>query len=380
MQQTDRQTSPCQWLRPTAVFDGRQIHHNMAVRITDGCICDLAISDDNHSTAKPIDGILTAGFFDIQVNGGGNVLFNNSPTHDGAAAIAGAHRKFGTTHLLPTVITDTPEIIDAACNAIVNCAGEHGIAGIHVEGPHISTARAGTHDKKRIRPLDQNTINSLQKLRVEDIPTLITVAPEAVAPGQITTLTEMGVIVSLGHSDATAEEVKVCLAEGATLFTHLYNAMSPMQGRAPGMVGTAINSNAYCSIIGDGRHVCPDMIQLAVNARPRNDRMILISDAMPTVGGNPEFTLYDETIRVVDGTLINASGSLAGAHISILQSIHYLLEHTSLSLEYCLQMSITHPAMLLGLEHLTTLQSTPIDDCIVLQENATGCAPLTDYI
>ncbi len=380
MRSTDTTDQLSQWLLPTAVFDGKKMLNDTAVEVGNGIVSAIKPIHEVPDTVTPLHGILTPGFFDIQVNGGGNVLFNTSPTAEGAKTIAMAHREFGTTHILPTVISDTPDVITAACDAIVDCAGENGIAGIHVEGPHISTVRAGTHDKARIRLLDNNTIGALEKTRSRNIPTLITVAPEAVSPGQIKALVAMGVIVSLGHSDASAEQIKPCLEEGAQLFTHLFNAMSPMQGRAPGMVGTAINSDVYCSIIGDGKHVSAEMIQLAWNARPRKDRMILISDAMPTVGGNPEFELYGEKIRVADNSLINANGSLAGAHITIAQSIAYLLTHTTLNIENCLQMSITHPAELLGLTPLATLESMPVQDCIILAEDGSHCTSLPSAI
>ncbi len=375
----DKETAPV-WYLPSQVFDGTKMLQDTAIAVADGCITKLVSKDQLIDPPLHLDGIVAPGFFDIQVNGGGDVLFNNQPTTHGAQAIAAAHRKFGTTHLLPTVITDTADIIDAACRAICDCAGRDGISGIHVEGPHISTVRSGTHNKSNIRPLDNLTIASLHRLREHNIPTLITLAPESVSRGQISTLVKHGVIVSLGHSDATGDEVSACLDEGAQLFTHLFNAMSQMSGRAPGMVGTAINSDAYCSIIADGKHVSAEMIQLAFNARPRNDRMILISDAMPTVGGKPEFDLYGETITVEDGSLINAAGSLAGAHITIAQSIGYLINHTRLSIEDCLKMAITHPASLMGTSELSQLKSMPVDQCIVISEDATQIELMEDKL
>ena len=372
-------TTP-QWYLPDQVFDGSSVRHNIAFCVTDGQVSALSDKQQLSQPPIPINGMVSPGFFDIQVNGGGDVLFNNHPNVQGAKAIASAHRQFGTTHLLPTVITDTPVVIDAACQAVCDCAGTGGVAGIHIEGPHISTARSGTHSKSHIRPLDDQTIKSLHKLRDHGISTLITLAPEAVSQGQISALVKRGVIVSLGHSDATADEVEACLDEGAGLFTHLFNAMSQMSGRAPGMVGTAINSRAYCSIIADGKHVSPQMIQLACNARPCTDRMILISDAMPTVGGKPVFDLYGETIKVCDGELINAAGSLAGAHITIAQSVDYLLHHTTLSIENCLQMAITHPAMLMGKPQLSEIESMAVTDCIVLSENGHYSGPLSDSL
>jgi len=365
------------WLYPSSVFDGTQLHSKIALNVQHDAIQDLTPVNDVPQNAKliPLKGVVAPGFFDIQINGGGDVLFNAEPNTNGAQHIAAAHRDFGTTHSLPTVITDTQDVLELACDAIANCAGSHGIVGIHIEGPHISKARAGTHNRAYVRDFHTSTYNALRALRDKKIPTLITLAPEATLPGQVAALVEMGVVVSIGHSDTNAAQANQIIQEGAMLFTHLFNAMSPMQSREPGVVGAGINSEVYCSIICDGKHVAPEMIKLAMNARPRPDRMIIVSDAMPTVGGKTSFELYGETITVHDNALVNANGSLAGAHTNIADSIHYLMQTLNLPLENCLQMAITHPARLMDVEPLFSLHNRNLYNCILINEDG-SCVQL----
>jgi len=369
------------WIAPHSVFDGATILRSRAVQINDGIVSQIIPEHKLPSDVyiKPIDGVISPGFFDIQVNGGGNVLFNSSPNTRGAIGMAQAHRRFGTTHILPTVITDSVHVLESACDAILNCVATEGVVGIHIEGPHISADKAGTHNVKYIRPFDNDTLRSLRTLRDQCIPTLITLAPEATRPGQIAELVEMGVVVSIGHSNASPLQVQQALDEGVTLFTHLYNAMSPMQSREAGVVGAAINSAAFCSIICDGHHVAPDMIRLAINARPQTDRMIIVSDAMPTVGGDARFELYGETVSVRDGKLINSNGSLAGAHITVAESITLLRQKLSISLEDCLKMCITHPARVMGVESEFLLLKRSVSDCIVLSEDGSSVIPLSNH-
>lgn len=339
------------WLSPTRVFDGQTLHSGMAVRVENGVVSGLAPAATLPAGArvKPLSGTLSPGFFDIQINGGGGVLFNTSPHRDGLKTIAKAHHRLGTRHWLPTVITDAPAVLDAAVDAVLESYGDFGIAGIHIEGPHIAPARKGTHKQGFIRPFDARTLQALKRLRARGIPVLLTLAPEAVSAAQVAEIVALGVTVALGHTDATAREAEALLAAGARLFTHLFNAMSQMQSRAPGVTGAAINSRAYCSIIADGQHVDPAMLALACRARPLKDRMILITDAMPTVGGPDEFGLYGETVRLKAGRLINAQGALAGAHTSLPEAMA-VLQAAGVPLEETLRMATRNPAALMGLE------------------------------
>lgn len=369
------------WLCPERVFDGQDILSQSALRILEGRVVDITPVSGlpESSTRLSISGLVTPGFVDLQVNGGGGVLLNTTRTKEGMLAIAQAHRRFGTVAILPTLISDTQESLSDIVQAAVAAKGLPGIAGVHLEGPHIALEKRGTHASQFIRPMDEFTLNAVSSLVSEGVKTLITVAPEAITNKQIKQLVDSGVIVSLGHTDATAEMVKSSMAAGANCFTHLFNAMSPMLGRAEGAVGSAINSDAYIGIICDGYHVSDEMVGLAVRARPIPDRMILVSDAMPTVGGPDHFDLYDQSIRLEEGRLINREGSLAGAHVTQLEGVKRLVEHTGTSLTTALRMAITNPSVCIGDAALGRIVGRSWDDILVLSDELNLQATLADW-
>lgn len=364
-------TLPCDhWFLPQQVFDGAQLRSDMAIGVREGEIAAVIPAAALPAGATPhrLNKILSLGFFDIQINGGGDILFNTNPNRDGLQRIAAAHAATGTLHWLPTVITDGPEVMTAACDAILESYGHFGIAGIHIEGPHIAVERKGTHNSQWIRPLDENTLANVRRLRDQNIPVLITIAPEMMKPGEVAALVKMGVVVSVGHSNATAGQTQQTLQEGAQLFTHLFNAMSQIENRAPNVVGTAINSEQYCSIIVDGVHVDLDIVGLAMRARPVADRMIIVTDAMPTVGGGEEFVLYGRKIRIEDGRLINAEGSLAGAHTTILAEVSNTVHKVGRTLEDALKMATRNPATLMGLkDSVGTLKAGMSDQLLLIE-------------
>lgn len=321
------------WILPQAVFDGDALSHGVCVAISG----DIVVGLEAPSRLGPdiaieaVTGVLGPGLFDVQVNGGGGVMLNNVPTPGGVRKIAQAHRAAGTAFILPTVITDYPEVTERAAHAVLAEHGRNGVLGIHIEGPHISQAHKGTHDPARIRPFDSLTSALLALLRERGLPVLFTAAIETLEPGVIAGLRKMGVVVCAGHSEATAEQTERALAEGLSGFTHVFNAMPQMTSRAPGIVAAALNSGAYCGIIVDGHHIDDRMVRLAFNARPVGRRMVLVSDAMSTIGGPDSFQLYAETIRVQGGRLVNANGALAGAHIDLKTSVGRLIGHIGLS-------------------------------------------------
>ena len=369
-----------QWIAPAILFDGSRSREGVALRLKEGRIDDIVPVDRVPAGAAMtrLDGTLTPGLFDIQVNGGGGVLFNTDCTVGGLRNLCEAHRRLGTSRLLPTVITDTPDTLDAAARAVIDAGGRFGIRGIHIEGPHIDPQRRGTHARHLIRPLDDRTRDTIAMLRRETIAVLVTLAPEAVSPGDIAALADAGVVVSLGHSNANGAAVEAALAEGARTFTHLFNAMSPMGSREPGLVGTAINSDAWCSIICDGIHVSFDMVGLAIRARPVRDRMILVSDAMATVGGPDSFELYGQSIRVEHGRLVNAEGNLAGAHVSLLECVQRLVRHVGRPLEEALRMAWTHPSQLMGFEHDIREAGFDASELMLLDRNLEFAGYLAD--
>ena len=340
-----------QWLLPDQLFDGTSLRADTAVLVVDGRIKAIVPAQERPDDAEcqKLSGIISPGFVDIQVNGGGGVQFNNDPTVAGIATIARAHRDGGTLHWFPTCLTDAPAVLAKAADAVIACNGAHGVAGLHVEGPHISVVRRGTHAPAHIRPFDATTLAQVARVRDAGIPVLITLAPEAATAKDVAALVALGAVVSIGHSDAEAADVAPLLDAGASMFTHLFNAMSPMVNRAPGVTGAAINSSAFCSIIVDGHHVADEMVALACRARPVPGRMIAITDAMATVGGPDRFDLYGTEISLKGGKLINAEGSLAGAHITMLQSVARLEQVIGLSRCAALRMATAAPAEAMNL-------------------------------
>ncbi|MDD2869198.1 N-acetylglucosamine-6-phosphate deacetylase [Neomegalonema sp.] len=313
--------------------------------------------------------LVSPGFIDLQVNGGGGVMVNSEPTEAGIRAVAAAHRAVGTAAILPTLITDAPERLDQTVEAMLGLWGERGVLGLHVEGPHISPERRGTHDARFIRPLDERTLSALRRLRAAGIPVLLTLAPEQARPDQIREAREMGVVLSMGHTAATADQALAALEAGFSMGTHLYNAMTPMSSRDPGVVGTLIDSEAWCGLICDGIHVSWPMARIAIRGRPRGGRSFIVSDAMATVNGPDHFEIYGQKIFVRDGALVNAAGSLAGAHVDMAQSFANAVRHLGLPLEEALSMCLETPLEAMGLPARGLAEGTPLDEILVFDRD-----------
>lgn len=313
----------------------------------------MIASDQSTSADLVIDlegGFLLPGFIDTQVNGGGGVFFNDSPTAACIAQIGAAHLPFGTTSFLPTLISDDLDKVDAAMRATEQAIaqGVPGVVGIHLEGPFLNATRKGTHDPQKFRRLDDDAIALLTSLKVGR--TLVTLAPENCAPDDIRRLTEAGVIVAAGHSDADYATMKVAFAMGVTGITHLYNAMSPLNHRAPGVVGATLeDQHVYAGVIVDGRHVDPVALRIAMAARPR-DRFMLVTDAMPTVGSlSKTFTLQGKTIRVEDGVCVEEGGVLAGSDLDMATAVRNAVNMVGISLAEAAIMAASAPAAFMGL-------------------------------
>ncbi|MGH8202127.1 MAG: N-acetylglucosamine-6-phosphate deacetylase [Steroidobacteraceae bacterium] len=341
------------WLRPAQLFDGTRLHSDVALRIDSGRIAELAAAFEPRAGGAPVwqtECVACPTFVDLQVNGGGGVLFNNEPTAEALAAIAAAHRKGGTGAWLPTLVTTTPEIMTSAVDAVLAVYGQHGVAGMHIEGPHISPDFRGAHALEYIRPLDQHTWTLLRRLRARDIPVVLTLAPERLPPGALAELVATGVKVSIGHSGASEQQARDALAAGASLFTHLFNGMPPLRTKQVGLPGIALDSAAWCGIIADGHHVADTMLRLAVRAKRGPGTLFAVTDAMPTVHGPPEFKLYGNTLRLHEGRLIDARNSLAGVHIDMIGTLRRLVRDVELSLEAALAMVTSAPARAVGLQ------------------------------
>jgi len=296
-------------------------------------------------------GWLLPGFIDVQVNGGGGVLFNNDTRPEAIDAIGRAHRRYGTTSFLPTLISDTAEVMERAIagTRAAIAAGVPGVLGIHLEGPYLAPARKGTHDASRFRVPDAAELAMATSL--DNGITLVTLAPEQVPADTIRAMVARGAIVCAGHTAGTYEQVRAGLEAGVRGFTHLYNAMSPLQGREPGTVGAALESReAYCGIIVDGVHVHPASLRVALAAKPRGT-LFLVTDAMPMVGSDdPSFELYGETITAVDGVVRNAAGALAGSALDMATAVRNTVRLLGLPLEEAARMASTYPARFLGVD------------------------------
>ncbi len=360
---------PDLWLIPDAIFDGHSLQKGAALGIKGNRSLRIGTPPQDTPT-RHLKGTLTPGFLDLQVNGGGDALLNNDQSPQALHRMAAAHRRFGTVGILPTVITDAPEVLARAVAATLAAHAEptpdRSLLGLHIEGPHLSIPRRGTHAADHIRPFDATTLAHIQRLRAAGIFVKITVAPESVTPAQVRQITATGAVVSIGHSDATADEVRALLDAGATSFTHLFNAMSPMLNRAPGVTGACINSTAYAGIICDGIHVADEMVGLAIRARPQPGQMFLVSDAMCTVGGSDHFRLYGKDIWLKDGRLVNAEGSLAGAHVTMAEGLRRLITVVGTPPETALDMATTAPARLLNRLDLATPEQRETADLLLL--------------
>jgi N-acetylglucosamine-6-phosphate deacetylase len=340
------------WLRPAQLFDGTRMRTGVALRMEAGRITAMVESLEPGTERAPVwqtECIACPTFVDLQVNGGGGVLFNNDPTPEALVAIAAAHRKGGTGAWLPTLLTTTPEVMTRAVDAVLAMCGQHGIAGMHIEGPHISPDFRGAHALEYIRPLDDHTWTLLRRLRARDIPVILTLAPERLPAGALAELVGMGVKVSIGHSGATEQQGREALAAGATLFTHLFNGMPTLRTKQVGLPGVALDSAAWCGIIADGHHVADTMLRLAVRAKRGPGMLFAVTDAMPTVHGPPEFKLYGNTLRLHEGRLIDARGSLAGVHIDMIGTLRRLVRDVELPLDVALAMVTSAPARAVGL-------------------------------
>lgn len=322
--------------------------------------------------AVVLDGDLIPGFIDLQVNGGGGVLLNDHPTVDGIATIAREHRAFGTTGFLPTIISDDLTVVARAIAAVDAAigAGVPGVLGIHIEGPFLNVAKKGIHDASKFRVLDEAAINLLSSLKRGR--TLVTLAPERAPPGAIRELVSRGVIVAGGHSAATYEEVTAALADGLVGFTHLFNAMSPLGSREPGMVGAALDSrSAWCGIIVDGHHVHPATLRVALKSIGA-ERLMLVTDAMPTVGSaEKSFMLRGRRIIAEDGRCVAEDGTLAGSDLDMGLAVRNAMRLMRVEIETAVAMATTVPAAALGLAHLIgAIESGRRADLVLLDSDA----------
>lgn len=340
------------------IFDGDAWHEEAALVVA-GDVVEAIVP----AASLPLDirrveaggSMLVPGFIDLQVNGGGGVMLNDHPDVASIETICRAHAPFGTTALLPTLITDTPRITASALAAGAEAARRKvpGFLGLHLEGPHLSLARKGAHDPKLIRPMTDADEAALVASRA-DLPVLLTtVAPESVEAQRVAALARAGVVVSLGHSDTSYATARAYVDAGASMATHLFNAMSQMGNREPGLVGAGVDIGAVSAgLIADGIHVDPAAMGIALRAKRGPGRIFLVTDAMATIGTDmTTFTLNGRTIYRKDGSLRLADGTLAGADLDMISAVRFVHRVLGLDLDEALRMASLYPAVAVGQEH-----------------------------
>lgn len=343
-------------IKAARIFDGDSWHDESALVLRDGAVESIVAAADLPAgiEAVSLDGMLVPGFVDLQVNGGGGIMLNDRQDVDAIRTICAAHARFGTTALLPTLITDTPDVTRIAVEAGAEASRRKvpGFLGLHLEGPHLSIARKGAHDPALIRPMDDDAEAALVAAR-EKLPVLLTtVAPESVEPARIERLVKAGVVVSLGHSDTSYSQAIACAEAGASMATHLFNAMSQITNREPGLAGAAIDSGRFfAGIIADGIHVDPATIRIAHRAKSSPGRLFLVTDAMATIGTDmTSFTLNGRTITRANGRLTLENGTLAGADLDMISAVRFMHRTIGVELSEALRMASLYPAKAMGVD------------------------------
>lgn len=314
-------------------------------------VCDDAARPKDVCVEQDVGGMrLLPGLIDLQVNGGGGVLFNDIPSVDGIKSIGAAHRSFGTTSFLPTLISDDLDVMAKAIAAVDDAIqqGVPGVIGIHLEGPFLNTARKGVHDASKFKSIGEAEIRLMSSLKHGK--TLVTLAPELTSSEVIKSLRARGVIVAAGHTQASYDQTLEALDAGLTGFTHLFNAMTPMESRVPGIIAAALeDARAWCGIIADGHHVHPAMLRLALRAKI-GDQIFLVTDAMPSVGSDEKrFSLGALDVDVSGGRCVTAAGTLAGSDLDMIGAVRNARDLLHVPLEQAVRMASRIPAQFMGM-------------------------------
>ena len=349
-----------QALLGSQIFCGERFYDDHALLVEGKSIVDIVDKNntpDNFNKIELDQGILAPGFIDLQVNGGGGVLFNNSPNQESLNTIIKAHQFFGTTSVMPTVISDSLEVLEQCIKTVTEeIKNNSSLLGIHIEGPFFNTKYRGVHQKQYISTINSDYLNLFESLK--GFPVMLTLAPECISSQQLKHLTSLGIKTLAGHSDATYDELDDAIKNGLDGFTHLFNAMGQISAREPGVVGSALHfENTFASIIVDLHHVHPSLIQLAYQLKPKG-KLFFISDSMATINhGKPSFELYDEVVNESDGRLVNSEGKLAGSSITQIDAVKNAYQKCNIPLNQALAMASRYPAEYLGIEnHLGSLK------------------------
>ncbi len=319
------------------IFDGTTRYYDCALLIEEGQVSDIVVNTEIPTDYQQVmlgEGLICPGFVDLQVNGGGGVLFNDSPTMDTMQTIIDAHLPFGTTSLLPTLISDSIEKTNLAIEAVKEAINNtvSGVLGLHLEGPHLCLRRKGTHDEQFIRPMEKTDVKGLMSAAIAIPSLLLTVSTEAVTTSQIAELSTAGAIVCLGHTDSGYNQACTAVNHGITGITHLFNAMSQLGNRDPGIVGVALQHGAVSAgLIADGYHVDSTTIEIAIRAKQGPGKIFLVTDAMSTVGTDmQEFQLNNRLIKRANGRLTLEDGTLAGADLDMISAVRFMVNKVHL--------------------------------------------------
>ena len=343
------------------LFSGKEFFDNRALLIDGENIIDVINEHDipnNFEIQKLNGGILSPGFIDLQVNGGGGKLFNNSPDKESLNAIIEAHQHFGTTSIMPTVISDSLNVLKRCTKTISEeIENNKSLLGVHIEGPFFNVKYRGVHQKQYINTINSDYLNLFESL--QDFPVMLTLAPECISTKQLKHLKSLGFKILAGHTDASYDQLEEAIKYGLDGFTHLFNAMGQISAREPGVVGSALTfDNTTASIIVDLHHVHPSLIQMVYKQKPQG-KLFFVSDSMATIHhGEPSFELYDEVVSESNGRIINSEGKLAGSSITQIDAIKNAYQSCNIPLNEALAMASRYPAEYLGVaNYLGSLES-----------------------
>ena len=343
------------------LFSGKEFFDNRALLIDGENIIDIINEHDipkNFEIQKLNGGILSPGFIDLQVNGGGGKLFNNSPDKESLNTIIEAHQHFGTTSIMPTVISDSLNVLKRCTTTISEeIENNKSLLGVHIEGPFFNVKYRGVHQKQYINTINSDYLNLFENLK--DFPVMLTLAPECISTKQLKHLKSLGFKILAGHTDASYDQLEEAIKYGLDGFTHLFNAMGQISAREPGVVGSALTfDNAAASVIVDLHHVHPSLIQMAYKQKPQG-KLFFVSDSMATIHhGEPSFELYDEIVSESKGRIINSEGKLAGSSITQIDAIKNAYQSCNIPLNEALAMASRYPAEYLGVaNYLGSLKS-----------------------
>jgi len=335
------------------IYTTDSILTNHTVVVEEGHISRIQPVTELDSAIKQIDlqgANLCPGFIDLQINGCGGVMFNGDISEQTLETMQSANLKSGTTSYLPTLITSSNEDITKALTVTRQYMDKKSneVLGVHLEGPFLSLAKKGIHRAEFIRQPEQAMVDLI--CASNDVVTTITVAPENVSSDVIEQFIKAGINVSIGHSNATYEQASATIDSGATLATHLFNAMSSMIGREPGMLGAIYDHHLYAGIIVDGFHVSYPNIR--ISKRLLGEKLILVTDATAPVNADiDQFDFVGTSVYYKEGKCVGKDGTLGGSALTMIDAIKNSVKHVGIELQEAIRMATLYPARAISIDH-----------------------------